>query len=210
MGDRPVADMIAEEPILRAIRAKTLACAAIVAAGLVMPASAATVAGVTLPDTYPVDGVPIKLNGIGLRTVTVFNVRVYVAGLYLQQPSHDAQQILKSAGAKVILLHFLHAGTKEQVEKQYREGEANNCSEGGCAASDKTDFEQLVAAAPAVAVGDRSIYVFNGNRVRVYANDRLIADFVNQDLAYQLLAGFIGKHPPTPSLRRHLLGLPDE
>jgi hypothetical protein len=171
-------------------------------------AAAATLEGVTLPDSYPVDEQPLVLNGIGLRTLTIFNIRIYVAGLYLPRPNHDAQQILASPGPKVILLKFVRAGSKERVEKQYRSGEEQNCGNGGCDPSDKEDFERLVAAAPAVNPGDTSTFVFTENHVRVLANDRVIGDFTNRDLAYHLLAGFIGDHPPSQELRRQLLGLP--
>ena len=182
---------------------------AALACSLLAPVSrAATLEGVTLPDDYTIDGQKLVLNGIGLRTLTVFRIRVYVAGLYLSKPSHDARQILASRGPKVIRLQFIHAGSKQQVETQYRKGEAVNCGGGECAASDEADFERLVAAAPAVDPGDTSTYVFTDGRVRVYANDRLIGDFANRDLAYRLLAGFIGDHPPSEDLRSQLLGLP--
>ncbi len=183
---------------------------AVVLAWLATTAHAAKLDGVTLPDTYTVDGQSLALNGIGLRTVTIFHVRIYVAGLYLAQPSHDPEQILASSSPKVILLHFVRSGSKAQVEKQYREGEENNCGKGGCAPSDKPDFERLVAAAPAVEPGDTSTFIFTAKGVRVLANNQLIADFANPDLAYHLLAGFIGSHPPSQALRSHLLGLPDE
>jgi hypothetical protein len=170
-------------------------------------ASAATLAGATLPDSYPVDGQSLVLNGIGLRTLTIFNVKVYVAGLYLPRPNHDAQQILASPGPKVIMLKFLRSGSKAQVEKQYREGEAKNCGNGGCAASNQADFERLVAAAPGVNAGDTSTYIFTQRGVRVLANNRVIGDFANPDLAYHLLAGFIGANPPSQELRSSLLGL---
>ena len=109
-------------------------------------AQAATLSGATLPDTYVADGQTLVLNGVGLRTLTIFRVKAYIAGLYLQRPSHDAQQILASPGIKVIVLKFLHSGSKEQIEKQFREGEAKNCGYGGCAKSDQADFEKLVAA----------------------------------------------------------------
>ncbi len=188
-------------------RFRTLA-AAFVWSWLASNAWAANLAGVTLPDNYPVDGHSLVLNGIGLRTLTIFRVKVYVAGLYLLQPSHDPQQILKSPGPKVILLQFLHSGSKADVEKQYRAGEARNCGDGSCAASNQADFERLVAAAPGVNVGDTSTYVFTERGVRVYANNRLIGDFADRDLAYHLLAGFIGAHPPSQELRSSLLGLP--
>lgn len=172
------------------------------------PLAAATLAGVTLPDTYMVAGQPLALNGVGLRTLTFLQIRIYVAGLYLAQPSHDAGQILGSTGSKVVLLKFLHAGTKEQIEREYRAGERLNCGDGGCAAADEPEFERLVAAAPAVQPGDTSTFIFTGQGATVLANDRVIATITTKDLASRLLAGFIGAHPPTQELRRHLLGLP--
>ncbi len=177
---------------------------------LAFGASAATLEGVSFPDTYSVDGQTLVLNGLGLRTLTIFRVRIYVAGLYLQRPSHDAAQILASPGPKVIRLEFIHSGTKAQVEHEYREGEAKNCGNGGCAPADQADFERLVAAAPAVNPGDTSTYVFTDRGVRVFANNRLIGDYADVDLARHLLAGFIGDHPPSNSLRDHLLGSASE
>jgi len=170
-------------------------------------ASAATLGGATLPDSYLVDGQTLTLNGIGIRALTIFNVKVYVAGLYLLRASHDTQQILASPGPKVIVLKFLRSGSKAQVEKQYREGETKNCGNGGCAASNQADFERLVAVAPAVNAGDTSTYIFTARGMRVLANSRLIGDFANPDLAYHMLDGFIGANPPSPELRSSLLGL---
>ena len=44
---------------------------------------AASLAGVTLPDTVQVGSTTLVLNGMGLRTK--FMVKVYVAGLYLME-----------------------------------------------------------------------------------------------------------------------------
>lgn len=173
-------------------------------------ASGATLAGVSLPDSYTVGGQSFVLNGIGLRTLTIFRINAYVAGLYLPRPNHDAQQILASREPKVILLKFVRAASKERVEQQYRAGEELNCGNGECAPTDQSDFERLVAAAPAVAAGDTSTYVFTTKGVRVFANDRMIGDFADRDLADHLLSGFIGDHPPSPELRRGLLGLPPD
>jgi hypothetical protein len=173
-------------------------------------ATAATLEGVTFPDSYTVDGQTLILNGIGVRRVTIFRVRIYVAGLYLPRQSHDAAAIMASRGPTVLRLEFIHSGSKAQVEKQYREGEAQNCGHGGCAASDQSDFERLVAAAPAVEPGDTSTYIFTDKGVKVLANDKMIGDFADVDLARQLLRGFIGDHPPTQELRSALLGLPSD
>ncbi|HEY0184290.1 MAG TPA: chalcone isomerase family protein [Rhodopila sp.] len=182
----------------------------LVACSLASGAAAATLEGVTVPDTYTVDGRTLVLNGSGVRTLTIFKIRAYVAALYLPQRSHDAAQILAADEPRVILLTFLRDASKARVEKQFRAGEATNCGHGGCAPADAADFDRLVAAVPAVSRGDTSTYIFTADRVRVFANTRLIGDFANKDLAYHLLAGFIGDHPPSQQLRRQLLGLPDE
>lgn len=166
--------------------------------------------GVTFPDTFTVDGQSLTLNGMGVRRVTIFRIRVYVAGLYLLRPSHSGAAILASPGPKVLRLQFIHSGSKAQVEKQFREGEEQNCGHGECAASDRSDFERLVAAAPAVEPGDTSTYIFTDKGVKVFANNTVIGDFADVDLAHQLLRGFIGDHPPTEALRSALLGLPPE
>ncbi len=110
--------------------------------------SAATLEGVTFPDAMQVDGRPLYLNGIGLRTLTVLNVRVYVAGLYLERRSHDARAIEADPGLKVIVIHYLRGGSKEQVERQFRAGERVNCGAGGCPASDQADFERRSPSPP--------------------------------------------------------------
>ena len=63
-----------------------------------------------------------------------------------------------------------------------------------------------MAATPAASVGDTLTYIFNAKGVRALSNNRLIGDFANPDLAFHLLAGFIGDKPPSEDLKRHLLG----
>ena len=147
------------------------------------------------------------MNGLAVRTVTVLNVKVYVVGLYLAQPSHDAGQIMSSPATKVIRLQYVHAGSKADVEKAYRNGERRNCENGGCDPKDEGDFERLVAMSPAVKVGDTTTYVFTPGGMRVLENDQVLGDFPDKDLAHEMLAGFIGPRPPSEDLKNHLLGL---
>lgn len=169
-------------------------------------AGAATLDGVTLPDHYTVGGQSLVLNGIGARTLSIFNVKIYVAGLYLPQPNHNAAQILKEPGTKVLILSYLHSGSKAEVEKEYRAGEQTNCGGGGCDPSDAADFDRLVAAAPGVKVGDTTTYIMSAQGLDVLANNQPIGRYTNKDLAYRILEGFIGAHPPSAELRSQLVG----
>ena len=170
-----------------------------------VPARAATLEGVTFPDTYQAGGQTLRLNGMALRTVTLLRVRAYVVGLYLAQPSSDAAGILASRSPKVVLMQYLHEADKERIDAEYREGEHNNCSDGSCPREDEADFERLIAAAPAVKVGDTTTFVITSQNLSVLANNRSIGTFV-PDLGRLMLAGFIGAHPPSASIKAGLLG----
>ncbi len=179
----------------------------LVTTGLAGGARAMEVGGINVPDTYVVDGTTLRLNGAGVRTLTLLEVKIYVAALYLTQPMHDGRAIEASPGPKVLTLRFLHEGSKTQVERQYRAGEQENCGGGGCSAADGPDFERLIALAPAVKVGDSTTYIFTTQGVTVLANDRVLAKFANPDLGFRLLNGFLGATPPSKTLRAALLGV---
>lgn len=173
---------------------------------LALPVRAATLGDVGLPDTYPVGGQTLVLNGIGIRTLTIFKVRAYVAGLYLAKKTTDAAAIMASPGPKVILMQFLHSASKSQIEHQYREGESNNCGHGECSPADAADFEKLVAATPGASVGDTLAYIVTSSGMRVLSNNKPIGEFANPDLGLRILSGFIGAKPPSEDLKAHLLG----
>ncbi len=184
-------------------RLALLALCGLVLAG---PGRAASVSGLSLPDTFPLAGQTLVLNGLGIRALTIFKVKVYLAGLYVAQRNRDARAILASPGPKVIVMQFLHKASKEDVEKQYREGEAKNCGHGECAPSDKDDFERLIALTPAAVVGDTLTYICTQRGLRVLFNNKQVGDIANPDLATRILAGFIGSNPPSEDLKAQLLG----
>src|ERR1039458_4616669 len=72
---------------------------------------AATLAGVTMPDTAQVGGKNLVLNGLGLRTKVI--VKVYVAGLYVEQKSSDPNTLIKSDTTKQIVMKFVHGASKK-------------------------------------------------------------------------------------------------
>jgi hypothetical protein len=192
----------------RNVLARVVAVGVLLQMLLCGPGQAAMVNGVDVPDTVVVDGKTLHLNGAGLRVIPILNIQIYVAALYLSNLSHDPAAIMSMPGPKVIVLHFLRAATKDQVEGQFRKGERINCGDGQCNAADQPDFEKLVAASPAVNVGDTSTFIYEPKRVRVLANGRQIGDYPDADLSATLLRGFIGEHPPTESLKRAMLGQP--
>ncbi len=169
---------------------------------------AATIEGVTFPPNLTAEGRTLHLNGVGLRTLTLFNIHAYVAALYLEQPSRDADAIEASSETKMLILQYLRAASKEQVQSIFRQSATRSCDVGGCPASDTQDFERLVVLFPAVKPGDYTTYVFTRSGMQVLMNNAPLATFDNPDFARRVLGAFLGPQAAQPSLRDALLGRP--
>ncbi len=165
---------------------------------------AAQLDGVTLPDSQRVGGTELRLNGIGLRSYSVLQIHIYVAGLYLLHPSSDAGQILHSSDMKLLDIRFVHDVSAEQARKAWREGFDRNCS-APCQLAPQ-DIERFLAAVPAMHKGDSFTLLFTTRGAEVTANGRPIGTITDPEFARQMLATFIGPQPATPRLKRELLG----
>ena len=95
--------------------------AAAVLAGSAGSVGAATVKGVSFPDTVGIDGRECRLNGVGVRTKLF--VSVYLGGLYLATPTGDAAAAVAADEPKRTLMHFVHSKVEaEKVRDALREG----------------------------------------------------------------------------------------
>src|SRR5262249_2213993 len=84
---------------------------------------------VNFPDHTTVAGTPLTLNGLGLRQATMLKVNVYVAGLYVAKPSTDPSAILGAPTAKRLVLHFVRAVGRSDLNKAWDEGFEANAKE---------------------------------------------------------------------------------
>ncbi|MEO8714981.1 MAG: chalcone isomerase family protein [Acetobacteraceae bacterium] len=167
-------------------------------------AGAAALAGVALPDTATVGGAVLRLNGIALRTYSWLHVNIYVAGLYLERPSHDAEAILASPERKLLLIHFIHDVDIENAREAWRDGFAGNCVL-PCRIA-PADEARFLAAVPAVRAGEQSVLAFTPGRLTVTIDGRPIGVITNPVFERAVLATFLGPKPPTERLKRGLLG----
>jgi hypothetical protein len=165
---------------------------------------AAELAGIAMPDIRNVAGKELVLNGIALRTYSVFNIRIYVAGLYLEQRSSSAEAILRSPEVKLLEIHFLQNIGQNAAQQAWRRGFANNC-ESPCRLTPQ-DTAQFIAKVPAIRRGDTSMFLFTRNGLTVAFNGRVVGTTANHYFARQVLRTFLGPSPPTPRVKRELLG----
>jgi hypothetical protein len=170
-------------------------------------AAAASMDGVEMPQVRQAAGLPLRLNGIGMRTYSVFGIHVYVAGLYLEQPTSDADAILRSDGAKLLDIHFVHDVNAEQARDAWVQGFDENCRP-PCHLKGP-DVLQFLSAVPAFRRGDESTLLFVGRTVQIAVNGRTLGTISDADFSRAILATFIGPHPPSEPFKQGLLGLPN-
>ena len=165
---------------------------------------AASLAGVTLPDTVNVGNTRLLLNGLGLRTK--FMVKVYVAGLYLVQKSSDADAIVKADETKRIVMHFLHAVSKNQMADAFQESFRDNAP----AASQqmKAEIDRLTSALEPLKEQDEMVFTYvpgAGTTVTIKGQEKVT--IAGAPFAQMLFSVWLGPKPPNAGLKKGLLGL---
>ena len=185
---------------------RRLAVAAmLLAGGAPRPTLAAQLDGVSFPDTTSVGNTKLVLNGIGLRTYSVLAINVYVVGLYLEQPSHDANAILASGGDKVLLLHFVRDVGVDKIRDAWRKGLLSNCP-APCAITQE-QLSTFLNSLQAMHAGEDVELVFSPDGVHAYYDQQPAGYISDPNFARLMLTVFIGQNTLVPELRQELLGL---
>jgi hypothetical protein len=167
-------------------------------------AHAAELDGVAMSDVLQVAGGEMRLNGIGLRTYSFLGIPIYVAGLYLERRTDNSDAILQSPDRKLLSIRFLRDVDAEHGRQAWRDGLQSNCT--APCSLDPSGVERFLGEIPAVHKGDESTLLFTPRGVEITLNRRPIGNIADPHFAQVMLATFIGPAPPTPRLKRELLG----
>lgn len=173
----------------------------ILAATLQLPAG--TLAGVTLPDTAQVGGKTLVLNGMGIRTKVI--VKVYIAGLYLEQKSSDPAAIIKADAPKQIVMKFVHGASKSQMSDAFQESFNNNSPD--AAKTLKPDIDRLLNALDAVKDGDQMVFTYvpgTGTTMAINGQDKLT--IAGAAFGQLVMSVWLGPKPPNADLKKGMLG----
>lgn len=168
-------------------------------------AGAAVLKGVTLPDTAIVGGRELSLNGIGIREATIFNVKVYVSGLYLESKTTDPQVVINSKQLKRVEMHFVRAVGSGKIVSTWKEGFAKNCAQ-DCAAAQGA-MDKLMAMTPDIKSGDVITFEFLPSGVGIMFGSKKLEPIANEAFGRALLAIWFGPHPPSEDLKNAMLGV---
>jgi hypothetical protein len=83
-----------------------------------MPVFSGELADVTMADTLQVGESTVTLTGMGIRTKTFLKVKVYVAGLYMENPSKDPQKIITEDETKRLFIQGIGPTMKAKAIKE--------------------------------------------------------------------------------------------
>lgn len=174
----------------------------LIPAGLA-PAHAGKKAGVTMPDTVSVAGKNLVLNGMGLREKAFIDV--YVAGLYLEAKSSDANAILDGKTTKRIHLVFKRDVDRDQMVEALNEAFNKNAGDKKAALKDhmKT-FSGWLAALPENSSMTMTHVPGQGLTLAINGKDK--GTIPNDDFARVIFAGWLGGKAGDGDLKRALLG----
>lgn len=165
--------------------------------------SAATLEGVTLPDSATVGGKALVLNGLGLREK--FFVDVYVGGLYLQTRATTPDAVMAEQGPYRVVMHMLHDVSHDQFADAWRDDLENNNP--SVYKQLGTQVDQFVALFNDAKDGDEIVMDFvPGSGLSVSHNGKLMGTVAGDDFAHAVLHCYVGPNPPTEKLKKGLLG----
>ena len=176
-----------------------------IAGFLAVPAVAEELAGVKMPEQVTVDGTVLVLNGLGLREATFLRVDVYVAGLYLEEKSQDADEILGADRTRRLVMQFVRAVSREDQVKHWSEGFEKN------APQDLPPLRERIKTSGAwmtdVASGDTMVVTYvpeKGTTIEI--KGKVLGTIPGADFGRAVFALWLGPSPPNNGLKDGLLG----
>ncbi len=179
----------------------------ILASVLACTATAGTIEKVEFPETLKLGEHSLLLNGMGLRSKRKLGMefRVYVAGLYVKAKTNDEQKLIGDGEAKVIDMVFLRSLDKDTIVESWAEQITGNCKV-NCDKI-KDSMKPFLESLTAVKDKSRMRLAFDKKGVILTAGAAPEMRIDDPSLATNLLAVFFGANPPTPELKKGLLGL---
>lgn len=170
------------------------------------PVTAKEMAGVAIDDQVSLpDGTVLQFNGAGIRSK--FVVKVYLAMLYLENPSNERDQVIGDSGAKQLIMHFLYKEVgKDDLVEAWNAGFSGNGSPAQLEAL-KMEIESFNGMFDTVKKGERVVldYVPGTGTVVTIKNVQK-GTIPGKEFNDLLLSIWLGDKPVTTKLRQALLG----
>ena len=164
------------------------------------------VGAVTLPNSVSFGGENLELNGAGIRK-KAFILKLYSGGLYLQNKSSNAKDIVNSDETMAIKLHITSGFvSSEAMSDAVREG--FDASMNGNTAPLSSEIEKFIGFFSAEIVEDNifDITYQKGKGVIAYKNGKELGTIPGMAFKKALFAIWLGDNPVDSKLKNGMLG----
>lgn len=162
------------------------------------------VSGSRFPEEVSVADRVLRLNGVGVVTKAIF-VKVYVVGLYLEQPTTHARAAISIDEAKRIVIGMKHNVSRRAFVQAVEMAIMLNSRSAIPTLRSRLDL--LEHALPALKKGDVLDFTYLpgvGTRMRCQGKELTIP---GKDFADALFSVWLGPKPVSSTLKRQLLGV---
>lgn len=167
-------------------------------------AHAAECIGVTMPDSVQTGDERLTLNGMGVRLATFLKIKVYVAGLYLQDRSTDPQAIIATDQPRDLVLHFVRSVGAGDIKEALQDGFSKNA--GARPEALQSRLSELEAMMPDFESGQTLTFSYRPDRgTSVLIDGSPKGTIEGGDFASALVAVWLGE-PPNEEIKAGLLG----
>jgi len=165
--------------------------------------------GVHFNDQEKVDGQDLILNGMGLRSVNRWGlkIKVYVVGLYLPKKDCTVEGILKSQGPKQFLMVFKRSVDSEAIEDGWKTGFLKNC--GKTCAENREKLTQFNHFMSDMREGQKILVTVSKDKVHVKVEGRRPAEGTIEGASFADVVQriWLGTTPPNEELKQGLIGV---
>jgi len=169
---------------------------------IALPAFAREREGVVAPPTIQVEGRTLNLMGMGLRKKLWF--KVYLASLYLENPTEDAAQAISSDQIKRVQMNMLRDLDRGKIVEAVQEGFQRNS--GPQMPSLQERLDRFLRAVPDLRGGQTIVITyFPGRGTSIKAGGGEEVSLPGKDFADALFSVWLGKQPVDGDLKQEML-----
>jgi Chalcone isomerase-like len=161
--------------------------------------------GINFPDQVEVGGTHLTLNGVGVQRATFLKVDVYVGALYVTATSRDPNPLIDSDAPQELVLHFLRNVNVEDVRKEWTRDFVH------VAPDRPVSLMQRVATLNTwlsdVKADGRLTFIRQPSEgIQVIVNGFVKGTIPGDDFSRDFMSIWLGAAPPSPGLKKGLLG----
>jgi hypothetical protein len=169
---------------------------------IALPALAREREGVVAPPTIQVEGKTLNLMGMGLRKKLWF--KVYLASLYLENPTEDAGQVIASDQIKRVQMNMLRDLERGKIVEAVQEGFQRNS--GPQMPNLQERLDRFLRAVPDLRGGQTIVITYYpGRGTLIKAGGGEEVSLPGKDFADALFSVWLGKQPVDGELMQEML-----